>query len=94
MLCFYKEFGLLQMSMSEFGKYFFLISFPFFLVVILAGNWVYCLLWSRALSAFCLLLLTNNLNLDSGLQKGKLAIFFLIGMEDSLVCPMHNSGAR
>ncbi|MCM4154067.1 SLC13 family permease [Arenibacter sp. N53] len=75
---------------SDFGKYFSL-SVLFF-VVILAATGMLSIMVS-ALTGVCLLLLTNNLNLDSVYKKVNWQIFFLLAGMIPLGLAMHNSGA-
>ena len=75
---------------SSYGKYFSLAVL--FLVVILAALGLLSIMVS-ALTGVCLLLLTNNLNLDSVYKKVNWQIFFLLAGMIPLGIAMHNSGA-
>ena len=84
-----QEFGSSNVR-SDFGKYFSLSVL--LLVVILAATGMLSIMVS-ALTGVCLLLLTNNLNLDSVYKKVNWQIFFLLAGMLPLGIAMHNSGA-
>jgi len=84
-----QEFGSPEIK-APFGKYFSLSVL--FLVVILAALGILSIMVS-ALTGVCLLLLTNNLNLDSVYKKVNWQIFFLLAGMIPLGIAMHNSGA-
>jgi di/tricarboxylate transporter len=84
-----QEFGTPEIY-SPFGKYFSLAVL--FLVVLLAALGILSIMVS-AFTGVCLLLLTNNLHLDSVYKKVNWQIFFLLAGMIPLGIAMHNSGA-